>query len=430
MSDIQWAVEAVFRQESGRIIATLIRISGSFDRAEEAMQDAFAAALATWPDKGIPANPAAWITTAAHRKLIDVARKERTRREKQDSLTHAIETVASAAVEFPSIETNPMEVPDDRLRLIFTCCHPAINIEDQVALTLRTLGGLTTPEIAKAFLLSEPALAQRLVRAKRKIQEARIPYEIPPPERLPERLKSVRVVLYLIFNEGYAASSGAGLLRADLCAEAIRLGRVLCELLPGDAENIALLALMLLQDSRKDARSIGGELITLEEQDRSLWNRAAIAEGVALVEQALRIGPVAPYQIQAAIAALHAQAGSAAETDWPQIAALYDALLGMNPSPVIALNHAVAVAMSEGLEKGLDRIDGLARSGELDGYYLLHAARADLLRRLGRREEAVAAYEKAARLAPNPIELSFLNRRLRELSSNVPSHGRATEPRA
>jgi RNA polymerase sigma-70 factor, ECF subfamily len=238
------------------------------------------------------------------------------------------------------------------------------------------------------------------------------------------------VVLYLIFNEGYAASSGAGLLRADLCAEAIRLGRVLCELLPGDAENIALLALMLLQDSRKDARSIGGELITLEEQDRSLWNRAAIAEGVALVEQALRIGPVAPYQIQAAIAALHAQAGSAAETDWPQIAALYDALLGMNPSPVIALNHAVAVAMSEGLEKGLDRIDGLARSGELDGYYLLHAARADLLRRLGRREEAVAAYEKAARLAPNPIELSFLNRRLRELSSNVPSHGRATEPRA
>ena len=352
MADIRSAAESVFRQESGRIIASLIRASGSFDRAEEALQEAFAAALASWPGTGIPQNPGAWVMSVAHRKLVDAVRKDQTRRAKQDSLNY--ETAIAGAAPDEDIERTAMHFPDDRLRLIFTCCHPALNTEAQVALTLRTLGGLSTPEIAKAFLLPEPTLAQRLVRAKRKIHEARIPYQVPPSDRLPERLVSVRAVVYLIFNEGYAATSGAELVRTDLCSEAIRLGRLLDELLPQQAENIGLLALMLLHDSRRAARVIGGELITLEEQDRSLWDRDAIREGSALIERALRRGPAGPYQLQAAIAALHAQAETAEDTDWRQIAALNERLLELNPSPVIALNHAAAVAMSVGIEVGLN----------------------------------------------------------------------------
>jgi RNA polymerase sigma-70 factor, ECF subfamily len=413
MADIRLAAESVFRQESGRIIASLIRLSGSFDRAEEAMQESFASALASWPVQGIPENPAAWIMAVAHRKLIDGLRREQTWREKQDSLQY--ETERAAPAQEIEIEESAMHFPDERLRLIFTCCHPALNAEAQIALTLRTLGGLSTPEIAKAFLVPETTLAQRLVRAKRKIQEARIPYEVPSPDRLPERLAAVQAVIYLIFNEGYAATSGTELVRSDMCAEAIRLGRVLCELLPREPENVGLLALMLLQDSRRHARVVNGELVTLEEQDRSLWDQAAITEGLALVEKALHTGPPGPYQLQAAIAALHAQARTCEETDWPQIAALYEKLLELHPSPVVALNHAIAVAMSVGIAEGLQQIDDLGQSGALDQYYLFHAARADLLRRLNRNGEAAAAYERALSLTANRIEVDFLERRLRQL---------------
>ncbi len=410
MLDARTAVESVFREESGRIIATLIRISGSFDRAEEALQEAFASALAHWPAKGIPQNPGAWITAAAHRKLIDQSRRERTKREKQDSLLHA--TAAAIPRDNFDLEEMSMPFPDDRLRLIFTCCHPALNREGQVALTLRTLGGLSTAEIAKAFLLPEPTMAQRLVRAKRKIQEAHIPYAVPPPHRLAERLTSVQAVVYLIFNEGYSAATGDRLVRRDLCLEAIRLGRVLCELVPEEPENIALLALMLLHDSRRDARVSNGQLVTLEEQDRSLWDESEISEGLGLVEQALHLGRAGPYQLQAAIAALHAQSKSARDTDWPQIAALYGKLLEFNSSSVIALNRAVAIAMSAGLEAGLQAIDALGPSGELEKYYLFHAARADILFRMDRLEEAAMAYRTASGLAGNRIEQDFLARRL------------------
>jgi RNA polymerase sigma-70 factor (ECF subfamily) len=403
-------VEAVFRRESGLIVASLIAISGSFDRAEEAMQEAFASALASWPGAGIPDNPGAWITTAAHRKLIDAARREQTRRGKQDSLLY--ETVAAIQPGETEGQPSAMHFPDDRLRLIFTCCHPALNPEAQIALTLRTLGGLSTPEIAKAFLVPEPTIAQRLVRAKRKIQEAHIPYQEPSPERLPDRLAAVQAVIYLIFNAGYSAASGASLTRSDLCAEAIRLARLLSDMLPGEAENVGLLALMLLQNSRRNARVADGQLVTLEDQDRALWDGEAIAEGLSLVEQTLTLGRPGPYQIQAAIAALHAQANTSAETDWPQIAALYEALAQINPSPVISLNHAVAVAMSGKIEEGLKRIEALC-SGPLDRYYLSHAARADLLRRLGRHSEASAAYEQAAALATNQLEIDFLLKRAR-----------------
>ena len=375
------------------------------------MQDAFTAALDTWPEKGIPQNPAAWITATAHRRLIDRSRRERTRREKQDSLLY--ETASITLPDELGAEEDYMHLPDDRLRLIFTCCHPALNREGQVALTLRTLGGLSTPEISKAFLLPEATLAQRLVRAKRKIQEAGIAYEVPPPERLPERLAAVQAVLYLIFNEGYTAMSGDQLVRTDLCQEAIYLARVLCDLLP-DAENWGLLALMLLHDSRREARMCDGQLVTLEEQDRGLWDRARIAEGLRIVERALRLGPVGPYQVQAAIAALHAEADTPAQTDWRQIALLYERLLEWQPSPVIRLNHAVAVAMSDGCEEGLRRIDEI---GGLDGYYLFHAARADLLARIERRGEAAEAYRKALALAVNRVEREFLERRLAEQSA-------------
>jgi RNA polymerase sigma-70 factor, ECF subfamily len=416
MGDVRALAEAVFREESGRIVASLIRISGSFDRAEEAMQEAFASALAAWLENGVPANPGAWITTAAHRKLIDAGRRERVRREKQETLRYEIEASASAAQE---PEEESMDFADDRLRLIFTCCHPALNREAQVALTLRTLGGLSTPEIARAFLLPEATLAQRLVRAKRKIQEARIPYEVPAVERLGQRLAAVQAVIYLIFNEGYSASSGERLVREDLCAEAIRLGRVLCDLMGSDAENLGLLALMLLQSSRRAARVAGGVLVTLEEQDRSLWDRDAIAEGLSLIERALRLRQPGTYQVQAAIAALHARAGTPEETDWAQIAALYEKLLEWNPSPVVALNSAAAAAMSAGPEEGLRRMDALAEA--LDGYYLFHAARADLLRRLGCRREALEAYRRAAALAANPVEREFLKRRIGEMQQQPSS---------
>jgi len=418
--DAQAAVEAVFREESGRIIATLIRISGSFDLAEEAMQDALASALASWPARGLPQNPVAWITAAAHRKLIDQSRRAKTRRENEDPLRYEIEALNRPDHPANEEASMYMHLPDDRLRLIFTCCHPALNQQAQVALTLRTLGGLTTPEIAKAFLIPEPTLAQRLVRAKRKIQEARIPYEVPPPHALPERLVSVQAVIYLIFNEGYAASSGDQLVRRELCTEAIRLASVLSELLPDEAEILGLLGLMLLHDSRRDARVVDGRLVTLEDQDRSRWDRNEISKALMVLERAWKLGPLGPYQLQAAIAASHAQADTPEETDWQQIAALYERLLAMNPTPVVALNHAVAVAMSSGLREGLQHIDALSVSGDLDDYYLFHAARADILRRMQRLDEALDAYRRALALATNLVEQDFLRRRLREVEGARP----------
>lgn len=418
-TDAKSVAESVFRQESGRIVATLIRISGSFDRAEEAMQEAFASALASWPEAGLPHNPAAWIAAAAHRRLIDQNRREKTRREKQDSLHYETRMRAAST----SSESNEvfMHFPDDRLRLIFTCCHPALSRESQISLTLKTLGGLTTAEIAKAFLIAEATVAQRIVRAKRKIEEAGIPYEVPSPDRFPERLASVQAVIYLIFNEGYLAAAGDQLIRTDLCTEAIRLARVLCDLLPGEPENLGLLALMLLHDSRRDARlSPAGELVPLEEQDRSLWHRGQIYEGLKLVEKALHAGSVGPFQLQAAIAAVHAEAVTATETDWRQIAALYRELKKRHPSAVVSLNHAVAVAMSDGLEAGLCLIDQLRAASDLDSYYLYHAARADILRRLNRNDEALQEYRQAITLTPNKVEQAYLRRRIAEISSSSP----------
>jgi RNA polymerase sigma-70 factor, ECF subfamily len=422
MTDARAVAESVFRQQSGRIIATLIRISGSFDLAEEALQEAFTSAIARWPESGVPDNPAAWITTAAHRRLIDALRRDRTRREKEDPLRYETPTSYNPAEldAESAFDASSMNYPDDRLRLIFTCCHPAINTEAQVALTLRTLGGLTTPEIARAFLVPEATLAQRLVRAKSKIAQARIPYEVPPLHTLQERLQPVQAVLYLAFNEGYSATAGDTLIRKELCSEAIRLARLLCTLLPRDAETLGLLALMLLHDSRRNARTDpAGELILLEEQNRSLWDRDEIREGLDLIDTALRLRNVGPYQLQAAIAALHAQADTYERTDWRQINALYVELYSLSHSPVIALNHAVAIAMSEGIEKGLRRVDEIGADGTLDDYHLFHAARADLLRRLGRAPEAIKAYSRALELTRNPIEQNYLRRRLIELTPSA-----------
>jgi len=416
MTQASEILEQVFREQYGRIIATLIRQSGSFDLAEEALNEAFVSAASTWERDGPPRNPGAWLTTVAHRRLLDAIRRDKTRTDKQPEIEY--ETTRLQPYVEPASLDEAVEYPDDRLRLIFTCCHPSLGRDAQVALTLRTLGGLTTTEIAHAFLLPEPTLAQRLVRAKQKIRVAGIPYEIPSLERLNDRLAAVQAVIYLIFNEGYAASAGANLVRNDLCAEAIRLGRVLCELLPNEPENIGLLALMLLQNSRRQARvNDRGDMVTLEEQDRSRWDRKEIEEGIGLIQNALLMGRAGNYQLQAAIAAVHCEANTAAETDWPQIVALYEELMRISSSPVIALNHAAAVAMAEGAENGLRLIDAANAGGTLNNYYLFHAARADLLRRLNRFPEAHAAYDRALSLTTNLIEQNYIRRRLDETSS-------------
>jgi RNA polymerase sigma-70 factor (ECF subfamily) len=410
MSQARETLEQVFREEYGRIIATLIRISGSFDLAEEALQEAFTSATAKWEHEGTPNHPGAWLTTVAHHKLVDAIRRDKIRNDKQ------AEVVYESTRLQPYAEPELPEYPDDRLRLIFTCCHPSLVREAQVALTLRTLGGLTTTEIAHAFLVPEATLAQRLVRAKQKIRLAGIPYEVPSLDVIGERLAAVRAVIYLIFNEGYAASAGHDLIRNDLCSEAIRLGRVLCELLSKEPENMGLLALMLLQDSRRDARvDDQGELITLEDQDRSRWDAREIAEGVRLVQAALSLHRVGSYQLQAAIAAVHAEAKHADETDWPQIVALYGELMRLTSSPVVALNHAAAVAMSEGPEEGLRLLEAAGADGALRNYYLYHASRADLLRRLNHLNEAAEAYTLALSLATNHVEQNYISRRLNEL---------------
>jgi RNA polymerase sigma-70 factor (ECF subfamily) len=375
------AIEQVFREESGRILASLIHACRDFDLAEEAMQDAFAVALDRWPRDGTPDNPGAWITTTARRKAIDRQRRERTLAEKQE-LIAALGATDGHAVSEPELEAedeSPMRQVDDRLRLIFTCCHPALAPEAQVALTLRTLGGLTTPEIARAFLVPEPTMAQRLVRVKRKIRDAGIPYVVPQTQDLPARLDAVLAVIYLVFNEGYSASSGDALVRRDLCAEAIRLGRLLAQLMPDEPEALGLLALMLLQHSRRDARTgPDGELVVLEEQNRGRWYRGEIEEGAAIIDIAMRMRRPGSYQLQAAIAALHAQASTPEATDWPQIAALYGRLAALHQSPIVELNRAVAVAMADGPLAGLRLIATIESTGELDDYHLLHAARADL----------------------------------------------------
>ncbi len=403
-------VEAVYRAESRRVLATLIRLLGDFDIAEEALHDAFRAALEQWPREGVPANPRAWLVSAGRFKAIDGMR----RRARFDSLDEAAEYVENLIAE--SAERQEESVEDDRLRLIFTCCHPALAPDAQIALTLREVCGLTTEEIARAFLTPAPTLAQRIVRAKKKIREARIPYQVPERAELAERLDSVLRVIYLVFNEGYSASSGAALTRHDLSGEAIRLGRLLVELLP-EPEAMGLLALMLLQESRRAARtSPEGDLILLADQDRSLWDRGRIAEGAALVERALLSRRFGPYTLQAAIAALHAQAPSAEATDWGEIVGLYNLLMRIEPSPVVELNRAVAVAMRDGPAAGLALVDAILERGELQDFHLAHSARADLCRRLGRTAEARAAYQRALALARQEPERRFLQRRLDELA--------------
>ena len=394
-------------------------MTGDFDRAEEAVQDAFVTALERWPVDGLPANPGAWITTTARNRAIDHLRRDRRLVEKAELLGRETAMASDADDVERLVEARDEMTPlqDDRLRLIFTCCHPALPADARVALTLRTLGGLTTPEIARAFLVPEPTLAQRLVRAKRKIRDAGIPYRVPPDHLLADRLDGVLRVLYLVFNEGYAASRGDALVRQELCAEAIRLARVLVTLMPDEPEALGLLALMLLHDARRDARKAeDGSLVLLEDQERGRWDRARIAEGAALVDRALRMGRPGAYQLQAAIAALHDEAATPSDTDWPQIVALYAALASLEPSPIVELNRAVAIAMAEGPAAGLDRIDALAATGSLSEYPYLHSSRADLLRRLGRRDDAAAAYRRALELTENAAERRFLTGRLAEVT--------------
>ncbi|MHA6627055.1 RNA polymerase sigma factor [Pseudonocardia sichuanensis] len=404
--DVRTAVDAAYRDEWGQVVATLIGLTGDWDLAEDCAQDAFAAALATWPRDGVPHRPGAWLTTTARNRVTDRLRRDTAGAAKLRQLA-----VLAGAPDEPPVE----EIPDERLRLIFTCCHPALPFPARVALTLRTLAGLTTAEIARAFLTAEPAMAKRLVRAKRKIQEAGIPYRVPPAELLPQRLAAVLAVLYLIFNEGYNEGPGEEDVRRALTAEAIRLTRVLVRLMPDEPEPRGLLALMLLHEARRTTRTEEGVLVTLEHQDRSRWDRALIDEGVETLDQALAMRRTGPYQVQAAIAACHATAPDAASTDWPQIAALYTELARLAPSPVVDLNRAVAVAMADGIPTGLALVDEIAASGRLDGYHLLPATRADLLRRAGRIAEAKAAYEEARELAPTETERHYLSGRLREL---------------
>jgi RNA polymerase sigma-70 factor, ECF subfamily len=454
--------EQIYRQESGRILATLIRLLGSFDLAEEAMQEAFAVALEQWPAHGLPANPGAWLVSTAYHKAVDLLRRQarlESKREELKKIAQLEQQLAEVDQEmrrhnFPrnrrpdharggddsrhdldsdghvsgddlnANRQNNDGLNDDRLRLIFTCCHPALAIEAQAALTLRTLCGLTTEQIARGFLVAAATMAQRLVRAKQKIRDAHIPYRVPPPKELAERLDAVLLVVYLVFNEGYSASSGDSVIRHELSAEAIRIGRLICELLPRRPEARALLALMLLQNSRREARMTkekekdkDGEIILLENQDRALWNQEEIREGLELVESALRAGAAGPYALQAAIAAVHARASRAEETDWPQIAGLYKVLLRVQPSPVVELNHAAAVAMAKGPAAGLALLDELESRAELRDYHFVPAARADLFRRLEQWPQAAAAYRRALSLVTNEAERRFLTRRLAEAES-------------
>ncbi len=405
--------EKLHREESGRILSTLIRLLGDFDLAEEMLQEAYAVALQNWPSEGTPANPRAWLISTARHKAIDRLRRNQRLERKSGEIAHTAEIAVQ-----PESDLEEEMFPDDRLRLIFTCCHPSLPLEARVALTLRTVCGITTEEISRAFLIPVATMAQRLVRAKGKIREAGIPYRVPAQEELRDRLDGVLLVVYLIFNEGYLASSGDALIRRELCSEAIRLGRVLYQLLPQQAEARALLGLMLLHDSRRDARvGADGELVLLEDQNRGLWHWDQIREGTGLVESALRRGAAGAYALQAAIAALHANAKTAKETDWPQIAALYDALLRTHTSPVIEVNRAVAIAMARSVEEGLAQLDEIERREELEEFHLLPAAKADLLRRLGRMPEAAEAYRRALTFATNDIERRFLRRRLAEVEN-------------
>jgi len=417
-ADVETAVAQAFRDEWGRVVATLIRTTGDWDVAEECAQDAFARALERWPRDGIPRNPGAWLTTTARNRAIDRLRRVATGVAKlqEVAVLSRPDQPAGEPGADPQHHDDDSGVEDDRLRLIFTCCHPALSVDAQVALTLRTLAGLTTPEIARAFLVPESTMAQRLVRAKHKIRNAGIPYRVPPAHLLPERTGSVLGVLYLLFNEGYAATAGADLVRSGLCDEAIRLGRTLTALMPDEPEAVGLLALMLLHDARRSARvDAASDLVPLEEQDRTRWDAAAIEEGLTLLDGALRRRKPGPYQVQAAIAACHVRARDAADTDWAEIAALYGELLRMVPSPVVALNRAVAVAMADGPDAGLVLVDALEASGALRGYYLLSATRADLLRRLERHADAAAAYRVALELTSTDAERRYLNRRLAEM---------------
>jgi RNA polymerase sigma-70 factor (ECF subfamily) len=419
VTDVEAAVADAFRQEWGRVVATLIRMTGDWDLAEECAQDAFTAALARWPADGVPDRPGAWLTTTARNRALDKLRRKKNEAAKLKEMAMLSDPAQSLGTGGDATDSG---VADDRLRLIFTCCHPALSLEARVALTLRTLAGLTTAEIARAFLVPEATMAKRLVRAKQKIRDAGIPYRVPPAHLLPDRMTGVLAVIYLLFNEGYAASGGPDMLRPDLSAEAIRLGRVLTSLMPAEPETTGLLALMLLTDARRPARlDSDGDVITLDEQDRSRWDASEIDEGLGLLSAALRHRRAGQYQVQAAIAACHARAADPAQTDWGEIAALYGRLRELLPSAVVELNRAVAVAMADGPAAGLALVDALDAGGQLAGYHLLEATRADLLRRLGRLGEAAASYRDALALAATEPERRYLHRRLAEVSAGEPS---------